>query len=188
MPRRIGETAPDRGGVRAYQEAKALLDHYLSAQHGLRANSHELISVVRDLLARVEERGTELTADEFREIERKVDSCVRGHYLLQAARDGDPVTVRRLAGEASTPVNFQDPRTGATALHYMAAYRARPALRELLKSGRCDFLIRDKKGRLAWELASSADDAAMARLLLRKTVKQAAEQDVVLRRREAETR
>src|SRR5690606_36597763 len=112
---------------------------------------------------------------EFDQIASELDRVLTGHELLEAARQGAEVTVRRFAGEDGAPVNFQDPRTGATALHYAAAFRARPVLRALIKSGKCDFLIRVRKGRLAWELASNADDPAVARLLLMKTARPARE-------------
>jgi len=78
-------------------------------------------------------------------------------------------------------VNYPDPRTDAAALHYVAAQGARPAFRVLLKSGRCDFLIRDKRGRLASELAGVyGRDLAMERLLLKKEIAQARRQGVPL--------
>lgn len=63
------------------------------------------------------------------------------------------------------PLKFRDPRTGATALHYVAAFRARPAFGALTKGATLDYMIRNSKGRLAWELAFNADDTALARLL-----------------------
>lgn len=100
-----------------------------------------------------------------------------GLELLKAAREGDAKRIAKLK-DRNAPVNFRDPRTGATPLHYVAAYRARAAFRALTAGADCNFLIRDGKGRLAWELAVDADDAAMARLLVYKTRKQAEAQGV----------
>ena len=180
MPKRTGPYTAVPSGASAYNEAKAMLGQEMAFNR----RSAPILSYLRQVMIRIEDRGYNLTSEDFHQIDNEVDAVLRGHDLLDAARDGDAVTVRRLIGDEETPVNFQDPRTGATALHYAAAYRARPTARALLKSGRCDFLIRDRKGRLAWELASNADDAAMTRLLLIKTASQARERGVPLRRRE----
>ena len=56
-------------------------------------------------------------------------------------------------------------RTGETALHAAAGSRARPAIRVLVQHWP-DFLIRDRQGRLASELAYLyGEDPAMAHLL-----------------------
>jgi len=86
---------------------------------------------------------------------------------------------------SNVDVNAVDPRTGATTLHYVAAHGARPALRLLIRSRKCDFLIRDKRGRLASELAGIyGHDPAVARLLLRMENQQARAQGIRLRRRQ----
>ena len=51
-----------------------------------------------------------------------------GLKFLEAARECDATKLQRLLDE-DAPVNFIDPMDRATALHYIAAYRARPALR-----------------------------------------------------------
>jgi len=107
-----------------------------------------------------------------RAILERATEIERGMDLLAAARRGDATGVEDLK-RLSAPLNYRDPRTGATPLHYVAAYNARPAFRALTKGGGCDYLIRDKKGRLAWELAVDADDPAMARLMIYKTRRQA---------------
>jgi len=112
-------------------------------------------------------------------IEEARTSLRLSRALLEAAQCGDANRIERLLADGA-PVNPQDPSTGATPLHYAAAFRARPAFRTLLKSGKCDFLIRDRKGRLAWELASNTDDSAMTRLLIRRTAKQAEAQGLPL--------
>jgi ankyrin repeat protein len=77
------------------------------------------------------------------------------------------------------PVNFVDPVDHATALHYAAAYGARPALRVLLNSGGCDFLIRDWKGRLPSEIAREyGRDREMAHPLLAEEMRQARRQGI----------
>jgi ankyrin repeat protein len=118
------------------------------------------------------------TADELRET-----ILMAGYALLRAAKDADEKGLQTLI-EKGVPVNFQETTTGATALHYTAAYAARPAFRVLMASSACDFLIRDRKGRLASEMAGVfGDDPAMARLLRIKERKQAQGQGIVLTRR-----
>lgn len=103
--------------------------------------------------------------------------------LLQAARNADAEGLKReIEGGASA--NARDRQTGANALHYVASQGARPALRVLLASGKCDHLARDRQGRLASELAGVyGRDPAMARLLMRKELQQARGLGVELKRR-----
>jgi ankyrin repeat protein len=98
--------------------------------------------------------------------------------LLDAAKIGDEQQIHNLL-DYGVPIDFADPVTGATALHYVAAYAARPALRELIKRERCNFLVRDNRGRLPSQLArQSGHDPAMARLLLIKEIRQAQAQGI----------
>ena len=104
--------------------------------------------------------------------------------FLKSAFRGDEGRLQQYVSQGVN-LNCVDPRTGATALHYVAAHGARPAFRVLMTTGRCNFLMRDKKGRLASELAGIyGHDPAMARLLLRKELQQAHAQGIKLRRRE----
>jgi hypothetical protein len=114
-----------------------------------------------------------------------------GERFLAAAEDADPERLEALAAQGA-PLNYHDPRNGATALHYIAAQGARPAFRVLLKSGPLDFLARDGRGRLASELAGTyGRDLAMERFLLRKAIRQAREKGIPTRqiyRRDAPSR
>jgi ankyrin repeat protein len=101
-----------------------------------------------------------------------------GVEFLKAAKRGDADRLKQLLDQ-DAPVNFLDRADHATALHYIAAYDARPALRVVLKSDKCDFLIRDRAGRLPSELAREyGRDGAMARLLLIKEMRQAQAQGI----------
>jgi ankyrin repeat protein len=101
-----------------------------------------------------------------------------GKELLKAAKRGDAANLQRLIDQGA-PVNFTDQTDHAAALHYIAAHDARPALRVVLGSGKCDFLIRDREGRLPSEIAREyGHDRAMARLLLIKEIRQAQAQDI----------
>lgn len=103
--------------------------------------------------------------------------------LLQAARNADAQSLKREIDNGAS-VNARDRDTGASALHLTAAQGARPALRVLLASGKCDHLARDRQGRLASELAGVyGRDPAMARLLMRKELQQARAQGLELKRR-----
>ena len=66
----------------------------------------------------------------------------------------------------------------------IAACQARKALRFLIKTGDCDFLLRDNHGRLPSEMAYLyGEDVAVSRLLGNKERKQAEEQGIVVTRR-----
>lgn len=110
-----------------------------------------------------------------------------GEALLNAAQRGDAMSMEGLI-TAGASVNIQDKQTGATPLHFAAAYGARSALRVLLGTRRCDFLIRDKAGRLASEMAGLyAGDPAVAKLLRMKERAQADSEGVRLHRRNSTT-
>jgi len=106
-----------------------------------------------------------------------------GREFLQAAERGNAPMVGAYI-EEGFPANFQDRLTLETALHVSAAARARRVLRVLLDCGLCNFLLRDKGGRLASELAYLfGHDPAAARLLGIKERKQAEAQGIKLTRR-----
>jgi ankyrin repeat protein len=106
-----------------------------------------------------------------------------GREFLHIARRG---ILRMLTGfiEEGFPVNWQDARNGQSALHVASAAKARKALLVLAESGRCDFLLRDKEGRLASEMAFLfGDDPAAARWLRIHERRQAAAKGITLTRR-----
>lgn len=108
-----------------------------------------------------------------------------GRKFLSTVETGVPGTIK-LFLDRGMPVDYQDPRSGQTALHAAASSRARQALRLLLSTGRCDFLKRDTQGRLASEIAFIyGQDPAMARLLGIKERQQAKAQGIKLTRRPA---
>lgn len=106
-----------------------------------------------------------------------------GSEFLKAAEQGNANTVLAFIREGF-PVTWQDPANGETALHIAAACQARDVLRVLLKTGQCDYLLRDKKGRLPSELAFLyGEDLTVARLLRIHERKQADAQGIKLTRR-----
>ncbi|MBI1181522.1 MAG: hypothetical protein GC201_13280 [Alphaproteobacteria bacterium] len=112
-----------------------------------RAPSHEL-TAEEETLARV-----------FRRAQVRL-----GREFIEAARDGDGDLVRAFM-EEGFPMAWSEDRNRETALHAAAGSRARPAIRVLVQHWP-DFLIRDRRGRLASELAYLyGEDPAMAHLL-----------------------
>ena len=106
-----------------------------------------------------------------------------GYFLLQAAQRGNPEKLKIFV-EEEYPLDYQDPLTGETVLHILAAGRARKALRAVLKSNKIDYLLRDSKGRLASEMAYIyGRDPVVARLLRIKERKQAEAAGIKLTRR-----
>lgn len=95
-----------------------------------------------------------------------------GEELLKAVERGNAPAVGAYIPavgayiEEGFPANYQDRQTEETTLHISAAARARKVLRVLFYCGLCNFLLRDKGGRLASELAYLfGQDPAAARLL-----------------------
>ncbi len=106
-----------------------------------------------------------------------------GREFLKAAERGNAPMLGAFI-EEGFPANYQDRETEETALHITAAGRARKALLVLLACGLCNFLLRDKRGRLASEMAYLfGRDPAAARLLRLKERKQAEAQGIKLTRR-----
>lgn len=101
-----------------------------------------------------------------------------GLRLVKAVRQMSSGQVEELLNLRHINVNTQD-EDGMTPLHHAAALGARPCIRLLVNSGRCDYLIRDNQGRYAFELAIEwARDYAVGRLLAKKQAQQAAAQGV----------
>lgn len=74
--------------------------------------------------------------------------------------------------------NAQDDE-GMTALHHAAALGARGCVRVLVACGKCDYLLKDDRGRYASDLAAEwARDYAVARLLRKKQRHQADAREV----------
>jgi hypothetical protein len=106
-----------------------------------------------------------------------------GREFLKGVERGNAPVVGAYI-EEGFPVNYQDRQTQETALHISAATKARKVLRVLLDCKLCNFLLRDKGGRLASELAYLfGQDPAAARLLATKERKQAEAQGIKLTRR-----
>ena len=106
-----------------------------------------------------------------------------GREFLKAAERGSAVAIGAFI-EEGFPTNWQDNRTKETALHVAAASRAHGVLRVLLDSGQCDYLLRDKGGRLASDLAYLyGHDPVAARLLGIHERKQAKAQGIEVKRR-----
>ncbi|NWE92845.1 ankyrin repeat domain-containing protein [Pseudomonas reactans] len=95
--------------------------------------------------------------------------------LIECVQLGYAKTTKLRVEQDNIDVNEQDER-GMTALHYAAALGARQCLRVLVNSGKCNYLLKDKRGRYASELAfSCGKDYAVGVLLSKKQAKQAHE-------------
>jgi hypothetical protein len=106
-----------------------------------------------------------------------------GREFLKAARRGNPQIIAAFI-EEGFPVNYQSPLSGQTVLHITAATKARKALRVLVGSGRCDYLLRDNEGRMASELAYLfGEDSAVTRWLRIHERRQANARGIRLTRR-----
>ncbi len=118
------------------------------------------------------ETGIELAIPELGDLSSE-DREAFGVHLIEAVKRGYLEPVQSLIA-AGVNVNFRDRLMGATALHYAAAYRFHSALVSLIRSGRCDYLIRDKRGLYPSEVAYEiADDPRVGAILARKEARQA---------------
>lgn len=92
--------------------------------------------------------------------------------LITAARRCDANAIKAWL-DAGADINYQDDE-GMSALHYAAAYRARPCLRVLLKDGRANYLLKNNNGHYASDLAIIwGRDYAVSTLLNKKQALQA---------------
>ncbi|MGQ4878897.1 ankyrin repeat domain-containing protein [Billgrantia sp. LNSP4103-1] len=106
-----------------------------------------------------------------------------GREFLQAVERGNPDTVEAYV-EAGMPVNYQDVKTGQSALHIAAAARARQAVRVLARQPGCNFILRDRQGRLPSELAYAfGNDPALSRYLTIREFRQAKAENKILKYR-----
>lgn len=97
-------------------------------------------------------------------------------FLLDAAKSGDADLTRELL-EGGAKVNFQDPVSGATALHFAAAIEAFRVVEVLLEAKGVDHLVKDEEGQFAsaraWEVAENSD---LGTMLMEREIKQAQSQ------------
>lgn len=100
------------------------------------------------------------------------DSNLDLNFVLSASY-GDLRQVKLLIDKGAD-VNFREPTTGATALHFAASLKARDMINILAKCDGIDFLIKDNEGRLPSALAfEAADDPTIGRYLAKKQAEQA---------------
>ena len=98
--------------------------------------------------------------------------------LLGAVMAGRDEHVAELMDQGAD-VNVRHPRTGASALHIVAASSAGFVLDELVKSDKLDYLVKDRQGRFPSALAMEvADDVEMGEFLMRKEIEQAQQKGV----------
>jgi ankyrin repeat protein len=78
-----------------------------------------------------------------------------------------------LSLEAGADINFAEPDTGLTSLHYAAAYDKIELVRLIARQPQCDFTIADHAGRTAATLAYEvAENSVTGRFLLTKEMRQ----------------
>lgn len=99
-------------------------------------------------------------------------ATLRNERLIRAARAGNEEDVR-LCLRGGADINFAEPSTGLTALHYAAAYDTVGMLRLIARDPACDFTVKDRKGRTAATLAYEvAENSITGRFLLTKEMRQ----------------
>lgn len=89
--------------------------------------------------------------------------------LIAAAKAGDAVKVKDLIEAGEADVNYAEPRTGLTALHYAAGYDAIAVLKVLIRVPELDFTVKDAQGRTPSMLAYTvARNRVVGRYLIGK--------------------
>lgn len=122
-----------------------------------------------------------LTADEQEELLKlnagDNQAQVYGQRLIECVKSGDAPAAKLLLDHGAN-INSQDEHK-MTALHYAAAFGARPCIRLLTSFNECSYLLKDFKDRYASELAyDCGKDYAVGLLLQKKQVRQAYAQGV----------
>lgn len=108
-----------------------------------------------------------------------INKDFNGTAMIEAVKRGDAPALSEMISQGSElDINYQD-STGMTALHYAAMNNARPCIRVLVKSGKCDYLIQDNQGQYASQLALvQGEDIGVATLLVKHQARQAYERGV----------
>lgn len=105
------------------------------------------------------------------------DMIAYGQQLVDCARRADAFALDVMLRKG-VDVNTCD-HLGMTALHHAAAIGSRACIRLLVNCGKCDYLIRDRQGRYASDLAIEwGRDYVVGRLLSKKQAMQAHRQGV----------
>jgi hypothetical protein len=93
--------------------------------------------------------------------------------LLSAAQAGDRSRFF-YAVQQGADINYADPRSGFTALHYAAARQIRWLINALVKHDNLNYLAKDRKRRLPSVLAFEiAGNAVIGTLLMKREIKMA---------------
>ena len=133
----------------------------------------EVLALFENLKKEIETCHGAPTERQLNEFNRAYDRLVFGFDLVLSARKGNAAAAWPKIDLGADIINFQDPKTGATALHYAAAYGSRALLRLLIAQPSCDYLVKDHQGRRAWQVANRAGNISIMRLLHIKARKQA---------------
>lgn len=99
--------------------------------------------------------------------------------MFHYAKEGDVFMLEHFVS-TGRDVNATD-SDGMTVLHHAVAVGARPCIRMLVHHNKCDYLIRDNKGRFASDIAMEwSQDYAVARLLSKLQKRQALARNIDL--------
>lgn len=118
------------------------------------------------------ERKLALLGKGARFLNETMQEDILGEKLLAAARRGNDEEIEVLLGQGAD-INYADPRTNATALHFAASSNAKWAIKALIKAPELDYLVRDHKGRFPSALAFEiAHNTVIGRFLMKKEIQQ----------------
>lgn len=149
---------------------------------GIQAGKENDLVKLQETPEQKRRRWEAIAAKQLKKTEEKIENSLMKEFLVAAEHGNTPKIMACL--DEGFSVNYQDPETEETALHIAAAGGARKVLRALISTGDCDFLLRDRRGRLASEMAYlHGNDPAVARLLGIKERRQGDAQGIKVTRR-----
>lgn len=102
--------------------------------------------------------------------------------FLDASKIGDDQRLMQFLDEGAD-VNYADPVSGFTALHYAASRDARRVLKVLIARSELEYLVKDGRDRLPSALAFEiADNPVIGTFLMKKEIRHARERSIDYRK------
>ena len=147
---------------------------------GTKENAKLVVEQLLEQWMRINHQGKGQNMDDDLSNEQKIFKL--GLRWLDAAEKNNVVLIKTLIKDGF-PVNFQHPDYKETALHIAAAGNCREIIDLLISTGECDYLLRDARGKLAWNNAEFfGRNEATSTLLLGHTKAQANIEGIDLRK------
>lgn len=147
---------------------------------GTKENAILIVERLLEQWTSINHRGKGQNMDDDLSNEQKIFKL--GLRWLDATEKNDVALIKTLINDGF-PINFQHPEYKEDALHIAAAGNYREIIDLLINTGECDYLLRDARGKLAWNNAEFfGHNEATSTLLLGHTKAQANIEGIDLRK------